>query len=142
MIAEFMGCELKEQEFPKGHFQKLWRCEIVNPLRDYIEANQEDQLYFHSDWNWLMTVLMKIESLQEPTPPKMDKDQICLTYQLGCVLNKWCKITFTNRKLSEWKDKHKSIPCDTYTFSESGKTILEATYLTIVKFIDWYNTRS
>ena len=51
IIAEFMGWKIKNYSTPIS--------DIVTPYGQLTE----NQLKFHSDWNWLMEVVEKIESL-------------------------------------------------------------------------------
>ena len=51
LIAEFMGLNLH---------QGVWRKSTLATERKICK---EDALKYHSDWNWLMKVLEKIESL-------------------------------------------------------------------------------
>lgn len=60
--AEFMGYKLVPFHSP---FLGLgWKSEnILNPMYKYLEGNEESQIYFHSDWNWIMEVVEQINEL-------------------------------------------------------------------------------
>ena len=62
LIAEFMGFKIIEGK--KGMIQglKQWRAtDIKNPIFDLLEANDENSIWFHKNWRWLMPVVEKIE---------------------------------------------------------------------------------
>lgn len=55
LIAEFLGGIKQPFEFPQFGY--------INSKGDWKDTFFDDQLKFHSDWNWLMQVVEKIESL-------------------------------------------------------------------------------
>ena len=53
LIAEFLG-EIKQPfEFPQFGY--------INIMGDWKDTFFDNQLKFHKDWNWLMSVIEKIE---------------------------------------------------------------------------------
>ena len=63
LIAEFMGWHSKKINItssrPKGDGIELYLKEVT----EYNGRLIEESLQFHTDWNWLMEVVEKIESL-------------------------------------------------------------------------------
>ena len=53
LCAEFLGLELYGPGFPSGYFYK----------QDYYDFYHFEDLKFHSDWNWIMMVIEKIQGL-------------------------------------------------------------------------------
>lgn len=53
LIAEFMGLKLNAREYPKTPYYELHTQFVA-----YV-----DNLKYHLDWNWIMAVIEKIESL-------------------------------------------------------------------------------
>ena len=108
LIAEFLG-EIKQPfEFPQFGY--------INSMGDWKDTFFDNQLKFHSDWNWLMQVVEKIESLgynidtMKVDITKYQSSQFCGIYIDG-------KIIYTNY-------------CETK---------IEAVYNACLEFIKWYN---
>lgn len=105
-LAEFLGFELshKIERVPNNEIFK----EHINLITD-----NADNLPFHNDWNWLMTVIEKIESLG-----------YCVDIKL-----EYCRIV-PQGKPNEYIVK----------FGE-GDNKFEATYNACSMFVDWYNNQ-
>ncbi len=104
IIAEFMGwikTEIKHEYYNKN-----------DNWVDIGVLNARSFSYNH-DWNWLMEVVEKIESLKCPIYISGNNCQIYERIGWG---------------------EHIGWHIDSY-----GKNKLEATYLAIIKFIKWYN---
>jgi len=99
LIAEFMG-------LPFIVFEGE-----TNYIRD-LQHVSEDQLDYDSDWNWLMEVVEKIESLGYWTSLNSGSDH---WFRIGKL--------HLNHSLIEF----------------SCKTKIETVYNAAVKFIQWYN---
>lgn len=114
IIAEFMGKRIRNSylekyietsenvRFPNGDLIFGWQ----------IEAH-ESKIKYHSDWNWLMKVVEKIEGLKH-----------C---QIDISLN-WCRICYKDT-LFNYDSR--------YFFKNLTK--IEAVYNACVEFIKWYN---
>ena len=78
-----------------------------------------DELKYHEDWNWLMEVVEKIESIEYGIY------QVDIL-QEGCKILERCRLLIDNRvgKL------------------ESDTTKIESVYLACVEFIKWYNNQN
>ena len=78
-----------------------------------------DELKYHEDWNWLMEVVEKIESIEYGIY------QVDIL-QEGCKILERCSLLIDNRvgKL------------------ESDTTKIESVYLACVEFIKWYNNQN
>jgi len=112
-IAEFMG--YKESE---GNF-----------LKSIIDTCHECDLKFHSSWDWLMPVVEKIESLQLGNIKNLLPDDEHFNCCPGVEMDRdYCNIYIqADMRLVD-------------NFIENlANTKLEATYITIIEFIEWYN---
>ena len=107
LIAEFMGLNLH---------QGVWRKSTLATERKICK---EDALKYHEDWNWLMVVVEKIESIEYGIY------QVDIL-QEGCKILERCRLLIDNRvgKL------------------ESDTTKIESVYLACVEFIKWYNNQN
>ena len=104
LIAEFMGMKPHNENELEG----FW----TNTIKTHQFDNVMD-LKFHKDWNWLMEVVCKIESLGH-----------C---QIDISFN-WCRIGY--------KDTLFNYDSRNYF---KGLTKIEAVYNAVVKFIKFYN---
>ncbi|HEY6143776.1 MAG TPA: hypothetical protein VIV55_10230 [Flavobacterium sp.] len=98
LIAEFMGANGSHNYFGPG-----------------------DTL-FDSDWNWLMCVVDKIDSLEVKT----NSDKLGVD-TFGIEINK------TRCDITHYGD------ITNHLLQGEGKTRIETTYDAVVKFINWYN---
>jgi len=103
LIAEFMGAK----EVRKDNFKFPNRTGL--PL-------QIGTIKYHSDWNWLMAVIEKIE-------------EKCAFVLIGRM---FCEITYTNPLNTNVHFEKKLV---------SGVRI-NAVYATCVEFIQWYNQQN
>ena len=101
LMAEFMGF----QSTSLGWFDN--EEHLINVEKD----NTFDDLKFHSDWNWLMEVVGKIENYNEYTS--------VLFFPQGCAI-----VCFIENGFS---------------FSNDCDTKIEAVYNACIEFIKWYN---
>ena len=104
IIAEFMGWKIKNYSTPIS--------DIVTPYGQLTE----NQLKFHSDWNWLMEVVEKIESLG---------GAVCIGNG-NCVMI----IFYLTDVMGESYSKTREL---------IGETKIQAVYNACVEFIKWYN---
>ena len=85
----------------------------------------ERDLKFHKDWNWLMEVVEKIESLGYRTLTENE-----------CFM-------ITKSKLSSFdvrsKDDYNTIFSDNYEINHYGGSKKENVYNACIEFIKWYN---
>jgi len=114
LIAEFMG-------FSKGHLNKSetrWKDDWFTQANK-IWGNRITLIHFHSDWNWLMEVVEKIESL-------------------GYKVN-----IFGNTDLNKTCDHYTSIYIPNQkVFGVRKLSKIESTYNACVEFIKWYNQQN
>lgn len=107
LITEFIGTEsLKELLLDKNGFIS-------------IDKDIYEQCKFHLDWDWLMKVVEKIESIEYGV------------YQVD-ILQEGCKIL---KKCSLLIDK-------TVSKLEPDTTKIKSVYLACVEFIKWYNEQN
>jgi hypothetical protein len=122
LIAEFMGAEIEEnyKQYPwtwdDDYPNPRIRIRITLPL-DTLPKSQKFGVYYveglqyHTDWNWLMPVVEKIDLILP------DDNLVTISF---------------NRCLIEWFEKG-------ITFEGLGNTRIEATYKAVVEFIIFYN---
>ena len=104
LMAEFMGF----QSTSLGWFDN--EEHLINVEKD----NTFDDLKFHKDWNWLMSVVEKIENYNEYTNVFFAPE--------GCAID--CHIE------------------NGFSFSNDCDTKIEAVYSVCIEFIKWYNQQS
>lgn len=107
IIAEFMGAKTLTVD----EFKAILKDNRDNGFIHTPNAEIDEDLKYHSDWNWLMEVVEKIESL--------GYDVFINT----CV----CRITDVGQDVLE----------DIETFNYENK--IQAVYNACVEFIKWYN---
>ena len=81
---------------------------------------QDFELEFHSDWNWLMRVVEKIENLQD--------ENNCAIYNVQI-----------EQSFTEIIDNHTS---ETIIYDIDADSKIEAVYNTVIEFIKWYNEQN
>ena len=90
---------------------------LIHPITNYdVEISS---LKYHEDWNWLMEVVEKIESIEYGI------------YQVD-ILQEGCKILERCRLLIDKRVGK----------LESDTTKIESVYLACVEFIKWYNNQN
>ena len=89
--------------------------------KDYFLCRRHGELRYYNEWNWLMDVVEKIESLKAP-------DGQCAGNYFCMILGNGINIELPNRE----KD---ILICST---EQKKLTKLESVYLGVVKFIKWY----
>ena len=107
LIAEFLGW--KEQKDPTERFFGDWFNNYGNRQTEGVKK----PLIFHSDWNWLMLVVEKIEEDERFDVDILQYGTIIQLNSNEYVIDNVAKISFDKK--------------------------IEHTYDAIVKFIKWYN---
>ena len=120
IIAEFLDWEFDDlSETFETPFLKL-----VDPNafgdEQYSCKLQDFELEFHSDWNWLMSVVEKIENLQD--------ENNCAIYNVQI-----------EQSFTEIIDNHTS---ETIIYDIDADSKIEAVYNTVIEFIKWYNEQN
>ena len=115
LIAEFMGVE--EAYNPNGND---WVLKTTTPDAygdtDILESCKDNELQYHSSWDWLMPVVEKIECTKTDDEDNSDSFFNVMIEVFECNIN--------GRDIC---------------ICENGNTKLEATYRAVVKFINQYN---
>jgi hypothetical protein len=113
LIAEFLGYSQPHPDYPDTTY---WYKKDFPPLTI---------LSFDTDWNWLIQVVEKIESLGYRTLTENE-----------CFM-------ITKNKLSSFdvrsKDDYSTIFSDNYEINHYGGSKKENVYNACVEFIKWYN---
>lgn len=113
LLAEFLG----------------WK-ECYTPLENYFDNNGdtflESELLFHSNWNWLMKVVEKIESLGMLFKVSRWREDEVLTNGY------WCTIS----------DSFSGVEFADSAYIDDTETRIEAMYLACIEFIKWYNLQN
>lgn len=110
LISEFMGFKL--QNNPNERFYKNYFTQANG-----VWGNRIEILHFDSDWNWLMQVVEKIESLHETNNVLIGTN---ITY-----------VQIHNKVRNEQE-----------TFKGVSNIKIEAVYNACVTFIEWYNKQN
>jgi hypothetical protein len=138
LIAEFIGYNKTTMNNGK---KELWTIGSTSDDKNYFEF--VDGLKFHTDWNWLMEVVEKIESLGSS---KIMNTILYSRFEVkhNRVLLYWNKDNNYQIKietLQDWQKGYKSTSYKDYRRVDINKdtTKLEAIYLVCVEFIKWYN---
>lgn len=97
-------------------------------LSEIEQDNCFDSLYFDTDWNWLMAVVLKIESLKYffNSGPFIDDSTQELTGEYWCAINQLS----SNLKPENFIDV---CGCDSK---------LKATYKACIEFVKWFNQQN
>lgn len=97
-------------------------------LSEVEQDNCFDSLYFDTDWNWLMAVVLKIESLKYffNSGPFIDDSTQELTGEYWCAINQLS----SNLKPENFIDV---CGCDSK---------LKATYKACIEFVKWFNQQN
>jgi hypothetical protein len=116
IIAEFMGFIFYDDQGKYYHIEEgYYLCE-------------PDELKYHSDWNWLMSVVDKIEKIKDP-------NNILELYEVKMRCST-CEIV----EHPQWRIANRSNE-DTLMpeIYHTGLNRFEATYDAILDFIKWFN---
>ena len=126
IIAEFMGLEItKDKVIVPEMFQveehPFYLLKWIDDFRelDNLPPNSLNNLHFHSDWNWLMEVVEKIESIS------FEEDNF-INVTIGCGFD--CTIQDAHGKL--------------FKLSTWEHTKIKTVYNTCLEFIKYYNEQT
>ena len=129
LIAEFMGSLFINEPYKDkdGNVKDYWYW--TKPNCDYPKSIGIGELstawgignfHFHDDWNWLMSVVEKIENLQDENNYAIYNVQI-------------------EQSFTEIIDNHTS---ETIIYDIYADSKIEAVYNTVIEFIKWYNEQN
>ena len=110
LIAEFMGNKMNGDYYISGYNAKFPTTDLVHPLT----------LAYNEDWNWIMPVVEKIESLE----------QVDYTKLLSEPKN------FYQFEINLKTDSDQS------SFNVMTENKMESIYDCLVAFIKWYNEQT
>jgi hypothetical protein len=138
LIAEFMGYSY----YPHTREETLpgWRKEKAHPkISGTYLARVHKNLDYHRSWEWLMTAVEKIESLdlsEEMYSWEGEDGEIQYNFQGISVEieNRRCWI-YLNLQLDPM------FTINTKTFKEEYSTKIEATFRAVWEFVEWFNKR-
>ena len=120
IIAEFLEWEFDDlSETFETPFLKLVDSNVFGD-EQYSCKLQDFELEFHSDWNWLMRVVEKIENLQD--------ENNCAIYNVQI-----------EQSFTEIIDNHTS---ETIIYDIDADSKIEAVYNIVIEFIKWYNEQN
>lgn len=101
---------------------------FVNPL-DKNNVLEASDLLYHSDWNWLMRVIKKIESIREKTNFEFISEGYTVKIQSsGCTIES----VLNNPELMPQK----------YNQTVWEKDKLTSTWIAVINFINWYKNQN
>jgi hypothetical protein len=110
LIAQFMGYTQSTYDHGINGVEKIWKNDSLK-IGHY---KTEQEFDYHINWNSLISVVKKIESLG-----------------YFCMINKWTSI-YTDFSQTSGKIQITTI---------EGNSKIKNTYQAIVAFIKWYNTQ-
>ena len=120
IIAEFLDWEFDDlSETFETPFLKLVEPQTFGDEQFSCKL-QDFELEFHSDWNWLMRVVEKIENLQD--------ENNCAIYNVQI-----------EQSFTEIIDNHTS---ETIIYNIDADSKIEAVYDSCIEFIKWYNEQN
>ena len=119
IIAEFMGESKQPYEFPK--FGK------IDTNGDWKDIFFDNQLKFHSDWNWLMEVVEKIERLEDLERFEITNHSVNITYYQSKENKFILNLNHRNNGLYLMGGEN------------TVNTKIQAVYKACLEFIKWYN---
>lgn len=134
--AEFLGCkskvvalfdedEDKETIYIEEFSKPTWWNASYNHRYGFVSYQQTKYMLYHSDWNWIMEVIDKIESIKD------------LTLE---TCNNWIgEFTIVIRYSSYSSTHYYSIKKPRISEGQDFRSKKEAVIQAINKFIDWYN---
>ncbi len=120
LIAEFMGATPCKDAWGQDAMEHHdWdHEEWSNGIKDYFETHsyKMNNLKYHSSWDWLMSVVEKIELLLFPNDNWIN---------VNVGTSKYCTIFDSNG--------------DTIEIIGEEETKIKSTWVAVVEFIKWYN---
>lgn len=119
LIAEFMDIPAWKSYWNKEDTSDWFdtqKLEDVGIKGVNIGSGSTKYLYFDSSWDWLMPVVEKIETLKKPVH----------IHSNGCTIYEYVRF---------------SIDAGHWFTEKYGNSKLEATWLAVVEFINWYNKK-
>lgn len=120
IIAEFLDWEFDDlSETFETPFLKLVEPQAFGDEQFSCKL-QDFELDFHTDWNWLMSVVEKIENLQD--------ENNCAIYNVQI-----------EQSFTEIIDNHTS---ETIIYNIDADSKIEAVYNTVIEFIKWYTEQN
>lgn len=132
LIAEFMIDNINFRVHQPIYGSYLYYQKHVNEYDTWVtlssstNKNETPGFYFHSSWNWLMSIVEKIESIL---------DEYHGYFGVHIVSNS-CTIQATNFR------PDKKIPDPPHYFATyTMNSKIESAWYAIVEFIKWYNTK-
>lgn len=106
-----------------------WEFNVDSGMFKVPHLNEEfnlDSLQFHSDWNWLMLVVEKIENLGMLFKvSRWREDEVLLN-------GYWCTIS----------DSFSGVEFADSAYIDDTETRIEAMYLACIPFVKWYNNEN
>ena len=133
LIAEFMGFKIgKGDAYSNNKKLKYW---YYLPKNHWYFDAQENEIIkeffpnenkFHSDWNWIVEVVKKIEKTTiRETHGQFNENECEATISVS-IENTFCQILSNGAFLNE-------------ITSINGESKIEAVYSACVEFVKWYN---
>jgi hypothetical protein len=116
LIAEFMG-----------YNEEIVNDEVYFTLPDMLESLSDEELHYHSDWNWLMEVVGRIESIKS-----YDRDVFgteVKIYKDKCTIKSG---HYNTKGVVYSKEQY-------FDGIRQEKSKKESTYTLCIDFIKWYN---
>ena len=132
IIAEFMGAKEIITETTHRIYKEFEMYGIIESIEDREDIKhfyQPEEMLFNSDWNWLMEVVEKIESISFEEDNFINVtigNEAKFIYDDGCGFD--CTIQDAHGKLFE--------------LSTCEHTKIKTVYNACIEFIKWYNEQN
>lgn len=132
LIAKFMGGEYRT-DLQFTFTKDGWINTLANDSRQIAQSHE---FKYHCSWDWLMTVIEKIEMLEvkgiESTPIDDHSD---VTYQFDVVVAGF-QCTINRDMIPQYSGTERDF---LNLYDCRNKSKIKSTYKAVIAFIKWYN---
>ena len=120
IVGEFMGFRMFDKKYPRNHG-------IGAPEADWKDMIIQKAKY-HSSWDWLMSVVEKIEAMSDNI---IEKVWISIQGKTCSMWNYYDPSEVLRKAGSDTPYKIRTI----------GGTKIESVYKAVLQFLEWYNSQ-
>lgn len=132
LIAEFMLVKVPERHYLEMNRELQYYADSISEYGTANDMVSENELKYHSSWDWLMLVAEKIrtisvgdKSINENLAYKIEMESHAMAF--SCAIYKtWWPRTGTYKQ-------------DVVAARRDTTSLIDVTFIAIIKFIKWYN---